>query len=390
MIAHRIARVAGIALAGGLLAAIPASGAASRPAARAIADAVHPWHDAIAEARVIEAESRLEVAMRVDAAHLEAMISARTERSFDLDQAREGSEIELRLAAIVRAGMEARFAPAADDPAGTTPPDDRFDFHWLGRELEGSDCWLYFEWVAPPGDGATRRPVQIRSTLLIEPSMRQVNTVSILGHGSAGFDADRTDWADVDLQLRPRKPGPLRVARAGADGPRILVVSGLGSDGDLERRIAGRLRDVARVEVAFWPGLDGSPPPPTALPVGGWARWTGEALRRRIAADPADPPAIVVLIGRASELTSPNPTARDHAPEFIVVDGPRTQADEGVDARTEDLFARSITSRFRRDLDAIQPNATTPVRAAASAAIGRDADAVAARVRARIQALPNP
>jgi hypothetical protein len=368
---------------------MPASASAGT-GSRARTLAGHPWHDAIAEARVIDAESRLEVAMRVDAAHLEAMIASRTGEAFDLGRASGGSPTELRLAAIVRAGMEARFAPAsgaaqAAEAAGETsitPAEDRFDFHWLGRELEGSDCWLYFEWVAPPADEPRLRPVQVRATLLIEPAMRQVNTVSLLGHGAAGFDADRTDWADVELRLRPRTPGPLRVARAGDAGPRVVIVSEPGGAGDIERRLAGRLRDVARVEVAFWPGLDGGAPPPTGLPAGGWARWTGDALRRHVAAEPADPPAVVVLVGRAAELARFVPGAGDAAPEIVVAAGrsSRARADERSGAEPVDLFARSIAARFGRDLDAVRPGDASP------AETGGDLDAVTARVRARIEA----
>ncbi|MHC4810019.1 MAG: DUF6702 family protein [Planctomycetota bacterium] len=235
----------------------------------AAAAATHPWHDAIAEARVDAARSRLDVSMRVDAAHLEAMIATRDRVAFDLEAATPGGRDEPRLAATVRAAMQARFAPIEGVETGPGRTEDRFDLHWLGAELEGADCWLHFEWVAPAASVGTTAPraVQVRATLLIDPAMQQVNTVSVPGFGAARFSADRTDWAGIDLRLPPRTPAPMRVARAGEVGPRVLLLPGPGGPSEAVTGLARRLREHARVEVALWPGCDGEAPPPSVGPV---------------------------------------------------------------------------------------------------------------------------
>lgn len=248
------------------------------------------------------ARCRLEVSMRVDAAHLEAMIATRDRTAFDIQAAMPGGPDEPRLLATVQAAMQARFTPMEAVATGPGRAGDRFDLHWLGAELDGPDCWLHFEWVAPGAtDAATdARPVQVRATLLIDPAMQQVNTVSVPGHGAARFAAGRTDWADVGVRLPPRTPGPMRVARAGEAGPRVLLVPGPEGPSDAVTGMARRLRPHARVEVALWPGGDGEAAPPSNAGPGGWADWSAASLRARLHAG-APEPVHLVLVGPDAE-----------------------------------------------------------------------------------------
>ena len=317
----------------------------------AVDAASHPWHDAIAEVRVDAARSRLEVSMRVDAAHLEAMIATRDRVAFDIEAAvsAAGGPDEERLVASVRAGMQARFLPADGVATGSGPPVDRFDLHWVGAELEGPDCWLHFEWIAPAaaGEDGAARPVQVRATLLIDPAMQQVNTVSVPGHGAARFASGRTDWAAVDVSLTPRTPGPMRVARAGEAGPRVLLVPGPDGSPDAVATLAAALRSDVRVAVAFWPGGDGEAPPPSLCPPGGWADWAAASLRLRIAAEGPGPVHLVFMGGDAERLAArlPDPAElRASLASVFVVPTPSASSAGSTPDRG------GVVARYRHDL----------------------------------------
>jgi hypothetical protein len=346
-------------------------------AAAAVAAATHPWHDAIAEARVDAARSRLEVSMRVDAAHLEAMIATRDRVAFDIESATPGGHHEPRLAETVRAAMQARFAPTEGVATGPGRAEDRFDLHWVGAELEGPDCWLHFEWIAPAGAGdpPAARPVQLRATLLIDPVMQQVNTVSVPGFGAARFAAGRTDWTEIGLALPPRAASAMRVARAGEAGPRVLLVPGPGGPRPADMALAGRLRPHARVEVAFWPGRDGEAAPPSHAPPGGWADWAAAALRLRILAEAPGPVHLVLAGSDAEQLAARIPEAAQLAGTlgevFVIAAAPTAEEHGGSDAT-------GVLERYRRDLLAAGPEGGAAAVLARAIRLADDEDAAAA------------
>ncbi len=371
------------------------AGRAAIAAAEAAATA-HPHHDAVAEARVSADGTRIEVVMQVDAGHLEAAVSHRFGARLDLRRASGGSPDERRLAAYVRERMQARFVPQAGVDAIVTPAADWFDLHWIGRELVGPDCRLIFEWIPPParlpadrdrldataddpGADATAeatgpRRVQVRAMVLVEPRLQQVNTVRVAGHGTATFDSDQAAWAEVGLRMSPRRPAPVRVARAGEAGPRVLVVPGPNGPGRWERAVAAGLRDAARVELVSWPGRDGGPPPPEGSEAGGWLAWAAESLaaRTRRGVPPAaivatDPGALVLLAAAGRIDGAPVPSA-------TILAAPRPAPAPAPSSTCG--FARAVAERYVRELSAVR---TRPVPEDALLLEAEDAADVAAR-----------
>lgn len=272
------------------------SAAGFSAAAAASVAGSHPWHDSMTEVRPRPAAGRLEVSLRIDAAHLEQAVRRMSGQPIDLERISVGSAADGCVAEYLMRHVRGRLRLAG---GGHAP----MQFHWVGRELDGSDCRAYIELIAPPisaadpaaGDAASLRfPVELRVDPLLPELSRHVITVSVIGGGSPVFSADRRGWqsAGVRLGLRPVEPLVTHPAAGhmeplGRDETIVYLLPDPGRPTEHIRKISDRIAvasGVSRVIVLGWPGLDGAATPPDDV---SWPTWVADALARTVTTWPS-------------------------------------------------------------------------------------------------------
>lgn len=350
----------------GLLAAACLAAAAT-PAA---GTAGHPWHDSIAEVRARPALGRLEMSLRIDAAHLERAVSELAGQSIDLERVAVGSAEDGFVADYLARHVRGRLRLAGGGSAA-------MDFHWVGRELDGPDCRVYVELLAPPitaadpaaGDPAELRfPVELRVDPLLPDVSRHVVTVSVLDGETPVFAVDRRGWQRSGVRVGLRTPRPLvtvpaltGLAPAAATGTIAYHLPDPGTPPGEIRATRDALTGAASVSQVItlgWPGLDGEAPPPDAV---GWPDWVARSLPATAARPPAatsdsggppDGPVRLLVLGPAAAGILKDvrlPAGFDAA---VVLDGavPRPSDRSGNAAGGWTLAERA--SRYRAELAA--------------------------------------
>lgn len=134
----------------------------------ALSAAPHPFHTTVAEVELDLDTARLEVAMRAEAFVVEELLTLRHARRVDLDHTPD-------VDALLLEQLERSFVVTSAD--GRRAP-----LRWVGKELDGSALWTYFEVELPEGlHGAT-----VSNTWGFTYADDQVNTLHLR---QAGFRA---------------------------------------------------------------------------------------------------------------------------------------------------------------------------------------------------------
>lgn len=116
----------------------------------------HPFHVSVAEAEWNREKSQLEVAIRIDANHLEQALRKQLGTGLVLEQ----PETEARLEGYVRQNWQTRTADGA-----------AVRLVWVGFEIEDQTAWIYFAVPLPDGwKGST-----VTHRLLLEEVSEQSN-----------------------------------------------------------------------------------------------------------------------------------------------------------------------------------------------------------------------
>ncbi len=125
---------------------------------------LHPGHATRIELGLSEVASKVEVAIRFDAADLEAALRKSTGKAVDIasskdDEAKEWLSTYLRRTWLI-------------DGAKLNEK----QFHWVGWEREHGQVWVYFELshAEPPASGKKKVKLQVQSLFEVEPEVQHV------------------------------------------------------------------------------------------------------------------------------------------------------------------------------------------------------------------------
>lgn len=344
----------------------------------------HPWHDAVAEVvSSPESDARLRVTLRADGAQFERALAEWAGSRIDLEAVAVRSADDRLVAGFVAQGMQARFAAPE---GGILDPADRFEMHWVGREIDGTDLIVYFEWIAPPDRRASRTPraVEVRARLLLGPGGSQVNTVTMPGASAVTFAEDDDDWKLLGVERTPRSPKPARVFRFGTKGPVVTIVEGPEpTRGETVALVQSLARD-HRVRVIQWPGVDGDAAPPARGARAGdgrWLEWARRSVAARLEAEAArDAADAMADTEKSKALIVAVDGGHWVAPKADIVAQPETRRVDGRAEGRTDAFTDDARRRYVRDIAA----AATPARRDGSAELAVDALESAIRRRTGI------
>ena len=186
---------------------------------------VHPEHESLAEVAWAPETGCLEVALRVDARHLEETLRPRAGHRVDLEMLGDDE-------AVLRAYVRQRFRVR---PTGAAP----FPLRWVGHELEGPDAWLYFEIDLRTARG----PIELRNNVLFERLPRQINTV-VMSAGARRealfFTVDDDGWKPVEVVEPAAARWALVYQVKQADGYQVILAE---TDGTGPRPLGPLLQD---------------------------------------------------------------------------------------------------------------------------------------------------
>lgn len=160
----------------------------------------HPFHTTSAEMEFNSSSGRYEVSLRVLATDLEEALTRQASaksgamHSETLPGGRDGSarrpvgRIVLTPTADVDehivAYLKNAFALTKEDAGPGINESTRFKpaqgFHWVGKEMENSWVWLYFELDAPPD----RSRAALKNTVFLELNAGQINICTLRTRGS--------------------------------------------------------------------------------------------------------------------------------------------------------------------------------------------------------------
>ena len=129
--------------------------------------ATHPGHYSFAEVAVNRQTGKLEVGLAVLAEDLERVLSLRAEKNVTL----EGStDVDQRIIAYL--GLTFRATRVDGKPAA---------FQWVGKKLDGQDCWLFF--TCDLGEAGKRHGfagVTLTHQVLCDLEPLQMNSVKLM------------------------------------------------------------------------------------------------------------------------------------------------------------------------------------------------------------------
>ena len=143
----------------------------------------HPFHISLAEVEYNAASQRLEVSLKLHASDLERALQRARGRKVDIEAEDIGKEVEAYLDGhfyLVTSDALARREEDSSLEAGEDPI-ARSKSRWVGKELQATWIWLYFELELPAGADSQEAfgDYALVNTVLLDLIEDQINTVTV-------------------------------------------------------------------------------------------------------------------------------------------------------------------------------------------------------------------
>lgn len=193
----------------------------------------HPEHESLAQVEWVPESATLEVALRVDARHLEETLRPVAGRRVDLERLADADDVVVR---YLRDRFQVRARGGANCP-----------LTWVGHELEGPDAWLYFEVDLSDARGA----IEMRNTVLFERLPRQINTVVVTAserRGALFFTVREDGFKQVDVIEPEAGRWFIAYQRRGDEGYTVMAAE---LDGSGARPLGPRFESDPAVRAGF-------------------------------------------------------------------------------------------------------------------------------------------
>ena len=139
----------------------------------------HPFHISTAEMEFNRTTQRFEVSLKVHAIDIEQALTRLAQRKVNLDK---DSQAERLLTEYLT--QHFYFEPIGITPRQPTasadaPPEKRSTIHYVGRELETTWLWIYFEVELPPTTTFANGQLKLVNSVLLDVTEGQINTVAV-------------------------------------------------------------------------------------------------------------------------------------------------------------------------------------------------------------------
>ncbi|MEZ6137835.1 MAG: DUF6702 family protein [Pirellulaceae bacterium] len=159
--------------------------------------AAHPFHISTAEMEYNADSKRFEVSLKVHVTDIEQALAAQAKRSVDIEKDQQAdklltSYIEQHFFVTSRSHARGLDANAQKKPSDEIP---KSKVRWVGKELESTWLWLYFELEVPT---ELEKPTLVNS-VLIDTTDGQINTTTYRhGRKRSSFKTSRKQpWAEL-------------------------------------------------------------------------------------------------------------------------------------------------------------------------------------------------
>lgn len=171
----------------------------------ALSALAHPWHSSTGELHWNAEDGVFELALEMDAHHLEEALSRRVDGWVDLESERAGPMLD----AMLERSFVVWSRPMATNGA-VAPEWQRAAFEFVGSEIDGASVWLYAAFE-PEVSGADTIEAMVRNVFM-RPELPELRvTLRVSGGesrpaGSGGIEQDALDEQQQDQQ-EPDLPG---------------------------------------------------------------------------------------------------------------------------------------------------------------------------------------
>ncbi len=145
-----------------------------------IAEAVvHPFHISTAEIEFNPATKRLEIGLKCQSSDFERALAKLAGKKLDIEKDPQVDDLATRYLSdnfyLATAQTETKDKSASTDIVREVPPPPKQPIKFVGKELQTTWIWLYFEMDVPAGDD----PLVLVNRVLCEVNAGQINTCLI-------------------------------------------------------------------------------------------------------------------------------------------------------------------------------------------------------------------